>query len=82
MYEFVATAVEVYAEDGVLTVHFDDGAELLPHGLEHQRTELGRERLAVQFADTAGYDKEAVLRDYYRDGDDLVIFRKRLSEAT
>jgi ribosomal protein S18 acetylase RimI-like enzyme len=29
-----------------------------------------------------GYDKEAVLRDYYRDGDDLVIFRKRLIEAT
>ena len=29
-----------------------------------------------------GYDKEAVLRDYYRDGDDLVIFRKRLTVAT
>lgn len=27
----------------------------------------------------AGYDREAVLRDYYRDGDDLVVFRKRLS---
>ncbi len=27
-----------------------------------------------------GYDREAVLRDYYRDGDDLVVFRKRLSE--
>jgi ribosomal protein S18 acetylase RimI-like enzyme len=25
-----------------------------------------------------GYDREAVLRDYYKDGDDLVIFRKRL----
>lgn len=26
-----------------------------------------------------GYDQEAVLRDYYADGDDLVAFRKRLS---
>lgn len=26
-----------------------------------------------------GYDREAVVRDYYRDGDDLVIFRKRLT---
>jgi ribosomal protein S18 acetylase RimI-like enzyme len=26
-----------------------------------------------------GYDREAVLRDYYRDGDDLVVFRKRLA---
>lgn len=26
-----------------------------------------------------GYDEEAVLRDYYRDGDDLVVFRKRLA---
>lgn len=29
-----------------------------------------------------GYDREAVLRDYYRDGDDLVIFRKRLADST
>jgi ribosomal protein S18 acetylase RimI-like enzyme len=26
-----------------------------------------------------GYDKEAVLRDYYTNGDDLVIFRKKLT---
>jgi ribosomal protein S18 acetylase RimI-like enzyme len=26
-----------------------------------------------------GYDQEAVLRDYYRDGDDMVVFRKRLT---
>jgi ribosomal protein S18 acetylase RimI-like enzyme len=25
-----------------------------------------------------GYEREAVLRDFYRDGDDMVIFRKRL----
>jgi serine/threonine-protein kinase len=25
-----------------------------------------------------GYDREAVLRDYYSDGDDMVVFRKRL----
>lgn len=27
-----------------------------------------------------GYDREAVLRDFYRDGDDMVVFRKRLAE--
>ncbi|HZT83376.1 MAG TPA: GNAT family N-acetyltransferase [Gemmataceae bacterium] len=26
-----------------------------------------------------GYDKEAVLRDYYAEGDDMVVFRKRLA---
>lgn len=26
-----------------------------------------------------GYEREAVLRDYYREGDDLVVFRKRLT---
>jgi ribosomal protein S18 acetylase RimI-like enzyme len=26
-----------------------------------------------------GYDREAVLRDFYRDGDDMVVFRKRLT---
>jgi ribosomal protein S18 acetylase RimI-like enzyme len=26
-----------------------------------------------------GYDQEAALRDYYTDGDDMVVFRKRLS---
>jgi ribosomal protein S18 acetylase RimI-like enzyme len=32
-----------------------------------------------QFYERAGYEREAVLRDYYRDGDDMVVFRKRLA---
>jgi hypothetical protein len=36
MYEFHATAVEVFAEDGVLTVHFDDQAD---HYLQLQAPE-------------------------------------------
>ena len=26
-----------------------------------------------------GYDQEATLRDYYADGDSMVVFRKKLS---
>src|SRR5439155_26143744 len=26
-----------------------------------------------------GYEQEAIMRDYYADGDNLVVFRKRLS---
>jgi ribosomal protein S18 acetylase RimI-like enzyme len=31
-----------------------------------------------RFYDTAGYDQEARIRDFWADGDDKVIFRKRL----
>jgi ribosomal protein S18 acetylase RimI-like enzyme len=69
------------------------GRELLQFAEDEARRHGGR----VMFIETSGlpsyeptwrfylkngYDKEAVLRDYYRDGDDLVIFRKRLSGAT
>ena len=32
-----------------------------------------------EFYRSRGYDQEAVIRDYWADGDDKVIFRKRLS---
>ena len=65
------------------------GRELLRFAEDEARRRGGR----VMFIETSGmpsyeptrrfylkngYDREAVLRDYYRDGDDLVIFRKPL----
>ena len=66
------------------------GRELMKEAEEEARRRGGR----VMFVETSGmanyaptrrfylrngYDQEAVLRDYYRDGDDMVIFRKRLA---
>jgi len=66
------------------------GRELLRFAEDEARRRGGR----VMFIETSGlpvyeptrrfylkngYHQEAVLRDYYRDGDDLVVFRKRLS---
>jgi ribosomal protein S18 acetylase RimI-like enzyme len=68
------------------------GRELLRIAEEEARRREGR----VMFIETSGqplyestrrfylkngYEREAVLRDYYRDGDDLVVFRKRLTPA-
>jgi ribosomal protein S18 acetylase RimI-like enzyme len=68
------------------------GRELLRSAEDEARRRGGR----VMFIETSGlpsyeptrrfylkngYDREAVLRDYYRDGDDLVTFRKRLGPA-
>ena len=67
------------------------GKELLRFAEEEARRRGGR----VMFIETSGlpfyeptrrfylkngYDREAVLRDFYRDGDDLVVFRKRLAD--
>jgi ribosomal protein S18 acetylase RimI-like enzyme len=67
------------------------GKELLRFAEDEARRRGGR----VMFIETSGlpfyeptrrfylkngYDREAVLRDFYRDGDDLVVFRKRLAE--
>ena len=66
------------------------GRDLLRYAEDEARDRGGR----VMFVETSGlalyeptrrfylkngYDREAVLRDYYRDGDDLVVFRKRLT---
>jgi ribosomal protein S18 acetylase RimI-like enzyme len=66
------------------------GRRLLAHAEDDARGRGGR----VMFIETSGtaayeptrrfyvrndYDREAVLRDYYRDGDDKVVFRKRLT---
>ena len=60
------------------------GAEAVP-----DPADLGQIQRAVpQYEPTRrfylknGYDQEALVRDYYNDGDSLVIFRKRLDAAT
>jgi ribosomal protein S18 acetylase RimI-like enzyme len=66
------------------------GAALLRHAEDDIRRAGGR----VLFIETSGlphydltrrfylkhgYDQEAVLRDYYAEGDDMIVFRKRLN---
>jgi ribosomal protein S18 acetylase RimI-like enzyme len=66
------------------------GAELLRHAEEDVRRQNGR----ILFIDTSsqahyaptrrfyakhGYEQAAVLKDFYGDGDDKVVFRKRLA---
>jgi ribosomal protein S18 acetylase RimI-like enzyme len=65
------------------------GARLLRHVEDSARAEgarllmletssLPHYELTRRFYLKYGYDREAVLRDYYADGDDMVVFRKRL----
>ncbi|HXG11570.1 MAG TPA: GNAT family N-acetyltransferase [Gemmataceae bacterium] len=66
------------------------GSRLLRHAEEEVRQASGR----VLFIETSslphyeqtrrfyqkhGYEQAAILRDYYADGDDMVVFRKRLA---
>jgi ribosomal protein S18 acetylase RimI-like enzyme len=66
------------------------GARLLRHAEDDARnagarlfmletSSLPHYELTRRFYLKHGYDKEAVLRDYYADGDDMVVFRKRLA---
>jgi len=65
------------------------GGELLRHVEEEIRRSEGRlllvetsgmphYELTRRFYRKHGYDQDAVLRDFYSDGDDMVVFRKRL----
>src|SRR5262245_2504754 len=66
------------------------GSELLKHAEDDARQQGGRlmliETSSVEMYEPTrkfylkqGYEQEAVVRDYYTDGDGLVIFRKRLA---
>ena len=68
------------------------GAALLRHAEEDVRAAAGRLLLIEtsslphyeptrQFYVKHGYETAAVLRDYYADGDDMVVFRKRFATA-
>lgn len=66
------------------------GAAMMAH-VEHELSRVGQRMLLVETSSTAqydgtrafyrrcGYDEEARVRDYWSDGDDLVLFRKRLA---
>ena len=67
------------------------GGALLRHAEDQIRRERGRlllvetsslphYELTRKFYEKQGYEVSAVVGDYYSDGDDLVIFRKRLAE--
>src|SRR5262249_18337429 len=68
------------------------GAALLRHAEEDIRRHGGRifliETSSLPHYDPTrkfylkhGYDQEAVLRDFYTDGDDMIVFRKRLAPS-
>jgi ribosomal protein S18 acetylase RimI-like enzyme len=68
------------------------GAALLKHAeaeiqqargrvLMIETSSLPHYELTRRFYLKQGYDQEAILRDYYADGDAMVIFRKRLTPA-
>jgi ribosomal protein S18 acetylase RimI-like enzyme len=64
---------------GTLLAHVED--EIRRAGgriLLIETSSLPHYELTRRFYLKHGYDREAVLRDYYADGDDMVIFRKRL----
>ena len=65
------------------------GGKLLAHVEDEIRVQQGRVLLIEtsslphydltrRFYLKHGYDREAVLRDFYADGDDMVVFRKRI----
>jgi ribosomal protein S18 acetylase RimI-like enzyme len=68
------------------------GGRLLRHAEDEIRASQGRimlietssmpyYALTRKFYLKHGYDQEAVLRDFYAEGDDMVVFRKRLTAA-
>jgi ribosomal protein S18 acetylase RimI-like enzyme len=68
------------------------GAKLLHHAEEEIKQAKGRlflietsslphYQLTRKFYVKHGYEQHAVIRDYYADGDDLVIFRKHLGQT-
>jgi ribosomal protein S18 acetylase RimI-like enzyme len=69
------------------------GAALLRHGEEDIRRQDGRlllietsslphYELTRRFYLKHGYEQASVLRDFYADGDDMVVFRKRLARES
>lgn len=57
----------------------DDVANAGGRILVIETSSLPHYELTRRFYLKHGYDREAILRDFYTDGDDMVVFRKRVS---
>ncbi len=79
---WIAVSKRIHAKGlgGALLRHAED--EIRRAGgriLLIETSSLPQYELTRRFYLKHGYDREAVLRDFYADGDDLVVFRKRLA---
>jgi GNAT superfamily N-acetyltransferase len=65
-----------------LLAHVEDDIRHVQKGriLLIETSSLPHYELTRRFYLKHGYDRAAVLRDFYADGDDMVVFRKRLDE--
>jgi GNAT superfamily N-acetyltransferase len=65
---------------GALLAHVEDDIRRAKGRiLMIETSSLPHYELTRRFYLKHGYDREAALRDFYADGDDLVVFRKRLN---
>ncbi len=76
----VGKPLQAHGRGAALLSHTEDEARVAgARLLIIETSSLPHYELTRRFYHKQGYDQEAVLRDFYADGDDMVIFRKRLA---